>query len=319
MPYYSKEQIADARQMDLLTYLRNYEPQELVHVSGSTYSTREHDSLKISNGKWMWWSRGIGGASALDFLVKVRGIPFTEAVGKLINEEAATPSFSLPKKEITKPKKLFLPAKSTTNNEVIKYLTARGIDRGIIDDCIKEGLIYESLPYHNCIFVGYDKAGEAKYASYRATSLQRIMGDAAGSDKRCGFRIGSKGRSVHVFESAIDLLSFATIMKARTGEWRKEPMISLGGVYAPAVGNQMKIPAALISMLEDHKGIDTIALHLDSDYAGRAAAASIKTQLEGRYHIRDEPPPKGKDYNEYLMFLRGRERKEVSQNERTER
>ena len=37
--------------MDLLTYLRNYEPQELVHVSGNTYCTREHDSLRISNGK----------------------------------------------------------------------------------------------------------------------------------------------------------------------------------------------------------------------------------------------------------------------------
>ena len=36
--------------MDLLTYLRNYEPQELVHVSGNTYCTEEHDSLRISNG-----------------------------------------------------------------------------------------------------------------------------------------------------------------------------------------------------------------------------------------------------------------------------
>ena len=319
MPYYSKEQIADARQMDLLTYLRNYEPQELVHVSGSTYSTREHDSLKISNGKWMWWSRGIGGASALDYLVKVRGIPFTEAVEKLVSREAATPSFSLQRKNLPKPKKLLLPAKSPTTAEAVRYLASRGIDREIINSCIREGLIYESLPYHNCIFVGYDSTGEAKYASYRATSQQRIMGDAAGSDKGCGFRIGSKGRTVHVFESAIDLLSFATIMKARTGDWRKEPMLSLGGVYAPAAGKQMKIPAALVSVLEDHKGVDTIALHLDSDYAGRAASVAIKTQMQGKYRIRDEPPPKGKDYNDYLVYLRGRVRKEVSQNERTER
>ena len=54
--------------MDLLTYLKNYEPYELVHFSGNTYTTRTHDSLKISNGKWMWWSRGIGGRSALDYL-----------------------------------------------------------------------------------------------------------------------------------------------------------------------------------------------------------------------------------------------------------
>ena len=49
MPYVSQEDIQRAKEMDLLTYLRNYEPEELVHVSGETYCTREHDSLKISN------------------------------------------------------------------------------------------------------------------------------------------------------------------------------------------------------------------------------------------------------------------------------
>lgn len=69
MTYVSKEQLAAAREMDLLTYLQRYEPEELVHISGGTYATRTHDSLKISNGKWCWWSRGVGGANALDYLV----------------------------------------------------------------------------------------------------------------------------------------------------------------------------------------------------------------------------------------------------------
>ena len=74
MHYIAAEDVAKAKEMDLLTYLRNYEPQELVHVSGSTYCTREHDSLRISNGKWCWFSQGIGGRSALDYLIKVKGI-----------------------------------------------------------------------------------------------------------------------------------------------------------------------------------------------------------------------------------------------------
>ena len=74
MRYIAAEDIAKAKEMDLLTYLRNYEPQELVHVSGNTYCTREHDSLRISNGKWCWFSQGIGGRSALDYLIKVKGI-----------------------------------------------------------------------------------------------------------------------------------------------------------------------------------------------------------------------------------------------------
>ena len=52
MPFVSKKQIEQAREMDLLTYLQRYEPEELVHFSGNTYTTRTHDSLKISNGKW---------------------------------------------------------------------------------------------------------------------------------------------------------------------------------------------------------------------------------------------------------------------------
>ena len=63
MPYVSSDDILEARKMDLLTYLQNYEPQELVKFSADTYTTKSHDSLKISNGKWMWWSRGIGGHS----------------------------------------------------------------------------------------------------------------------------------------------------------------------------------------------------------------------------------------------------------------
>ena len=80
MPFVSKKQIEQAREIDLLTYLQRYEPEELVHFSGNTYTTRTHDSLKISNGKWCWWSHGIGGTNALDYLVSVRGLSLPDAV-----------------------------------------------------------------------------------------------------------------------------------------------------------------------------------------------------------------------------------------------
>ena len=75
--------IEQARQIDLLSYLQRYEPSNLKRVAGNVYCTREHDSLKISNGKWYWWSRGIGGYSALDYLMKVRELGFVEAVQTL--------------------------------------------------------------------------------------------------------------------------------------------------------------------------------------------------------------------------------------------
>lgn len=83
MSYVSPEDIALAKEMDLLTYLQNYEPQNLKRVARSTYCTREHDSLKISNGKWHWFSRGVGGKTALDYLIKVKDIPFISGFFKL--------------------------------------------------------------------------------------------------------------------------------------------------------------------------------------------------------------------------------------------
>ena len=84
MPFIPPETIEKARQVDLLTYLKTCEPDELVHISGDHYCTREHDSLKISNGKWYWFSRGFGGYNALDYLIKVKEVPFMEAVDSLV-------------------------------------------------------------------------------------------------------------------------------------------------------------------------------------------------------------------------------------------
>ena len=313
MPYYTEKQIDQARSIDLLTYLQSFEPTVLVHVRGNTYCSSEHDSLKISYVNWMWWSRGFGCNSSLDYLIKVKGMQFMDAM-KILTKEGTdlhdTDAKISRKPDCDVKRKLLLPDKSETNFEVIRYLTSRGIDSDVIKACIDEGLLYESLPYHNCIFVGFDETGNAAYAFYRATTGERLMGEAAGSDKRYSFRIDRAGSTLHVFESAIDLLSYATIMKMRTGEWRAEPMLSLGGVYAPSTNNkQTKLPIALENMTQNQTQINTIALHLDNDYAGRSATRSISEQLGNKYIVRDEPPAYGKDCNDYLQQLQRQKRK----------
>lgn len=96
MPYYDSEAIERARQVDLLTYLQTCEPQELVHVSGNVYCTKTHDSLRISNGKWCWFSRGIGGYSALDYLIKVNGYSFMDAMETITGRAAIRPPSFVP-------------------------------------------------------------------------------------------------------------------------------------------------------------------------------------------------------------------------------
>lgn len=181
MSYYTKEQIEWARSVDLLTYLQTYEPTELVHIRGDTYCSREHDSLKISNGKWYWWSRGFGASSALDYLIKVQGMKFTDAM-KILTDGAKAPSF-LSKMEsdsgIVENKRLLLPERSETTREITRYLSGRGIDRNLIEACIHREVLFESLPYHNCVFIGHDEKGIVRYGCYRSTN------DLTGSCSGC--------------------------------------------------------------------------------------------------------------------------------------
>lgn len=205
MAYYSQSTIAKAKEMDLLTYLQTYEPNELVKISGNTYTTKTHDSLKISNGMWMWWSRGIGGKSAVDYLMRVRGMTFIEAVSQIANDESAL------RKQYEKPKPrtertLILPTKAENNDIAIEYLKKRGINEDVIFYFIEHGMIYQSVPMNNIVFVGFDENNIPKYAGMRGTEKYRYIGDAYGSDKTFPFRLTNKdntkksNKPIKVFE-----------------------------------------------------------------------------------------------------------------------
>ena len=325
--YYSQNVLQAVRSIDLLTYLQRVEPQELVHVGGGTYCTIEHDSLKISNGMWYWFSRGVGGKSALDYLIKVKRMPFTEAVGMILGRAAEMPSVShiqaksqeqsetldklgvlnksgsddQLKKE--QKKELLLPKTVDGRPErVIAYLVDRGIDRPLIEACINHRLLYESAVYHNAVFVGYDPAGKARYAAIRGT-VGSYKGEASGSDKRYAFSIclPRQPPTVHVFESAIDLLSYATLEHRAGRDWQGDALLSLAGVFQRK--REKVLPIALKQFLEDHPSVKTVCLHLDNDAVGRSAAQGIVEALaDSPYQVIDEPPTHGKDINDQLRW-----------------
>ena len=298
--YYTKEEIETAREMDLLTYLRLYESENIVRVRGEVYCTREHDSLKISNGKWMWWSRGFGGASALDYLIKVKGLPFKDAM-EILSGRKTNPSFFIPQKEREKSKKLLLPERSESCSRAAAYLKCRGISENIIEKLIADGLLYESEPQHSCIFIGKDADGTPRYAAFRACSDEKILGEAAGSDKSWPFRIEAHhSPSLHLFESAIDLLSYATLRQLQDCRWDDENLLSMGGI---SVSKSGRLPVSLGRFLERNEHIRKIEIHFDRDAPGRNAAAMLMNILKDRYDAADVPPPQGKDFNDYLKNI----------------
>jgi len=299
--------IKQVRQMDLLTYLRSHEPSNLVRVSGNVYCTKEHDSLKISNGKWYWWSRGFGGISALDYLIKVKEVDFVEAVEIITGRIADYKPQPSPVKE-TAPKPLLLPPNNKSNERVINYLFGRGIDYQLITECIADGILYESADYHNAVFIGRNESGIPKYAACRSTIGSSFKGDATGSDKRYSFRLLAEQpcNSLHLFEAAIDVLSYATYLKCEGKDFRAENLLSLSGVYQPKKEiKESKIPVALSTFLKGNSQIKTIVLHLDNDKTGRLCTEALKELLQEEYKIVDAPPPVGKDFNDFLLSYLG--------------
>ena len=305
MAFIPPETIEKARQVDLLTYLKTCEPNELVHISGSHYCTREHDSLKISNGKWYWFSRGFGGYNALDYLIKVKEIPFLEAVERITGQVAYQPQQLHPAKP-EKPKVLLLPNASRSTSRVHAYLRSRGIDAELIDFCIQTGRLYESEPHHNAVFVGLDKYNKPRYANLRGLGTD-FVGDATGSDKRFSFSIPAPGsNTVHLFESAIDLLSYATLVKRNGGNWQRDHLVSLAGVYKPKENLQeSSMPLALKRYLSEYSEIRYITLRLDNDATGGRTAKALVSMLSNQYEVSVQPPPYGKDYNDYLCMRLG--------------
>lgn len=307
------EMIQKARQLDLLTYLQLQQPWELVPIGPNRYQTKTHDSLKIDHGMWYWWSRSIGGRSALDYLVAVEGWEFRKAVMHILDIERIQPT-EIPQKKFQEAKggiPVCLPMRANSNRRVQAYLMQRGIDRDIIDYFFSKGLLYESHPYHNAVFVGRNEKGEPAYAVLRSTGTKRFAGEAAGSQKAYAFSF-SEGRSatVHVFESAIDLLSYATLQKMRGTDWKAESYVSLGGC---SFSVEEGLPPSLSYMLHEKPHIRVIKLHLDNDSAGRTYTQAIIEIFQNDYQVINAPPPCGKDVNDYLM-MKLKQMEERSQN-----
>lgn len=306
MPYIPPEIVEKAKEMDVLTYLQNYEPNELVKVGNGTYSTKTHDSIRISNGLWNWFSRGVGGKNAVSYLMKVKNYSFLDAIQTIIGNVSVKQPV-IYREEKKEKKEFVLPLKSINSERAKRYLVKRGIDLEIINECINSGLIYESEPNHNVVFLGTDEEKKYKYAFFRGTNDTRFMGESKGSDKAYTFRLLSNNESerVHLFESAIDLLSYATLLKMKNIDWKNENMISLGGVNKPSEEQEVndKIPIAIIKFLENNSNIKQIYLHFDNDEIGEKASKALMEKLSNKYEVIDNRPPVGKDCNDYLKYV----------------
>lgn len=89
-----KECITPLKQIDLLSYLIQFEPNSIIKKEND-YRSIIHDGLIIRLDKWEWKEKNLSGKSAIQYLVFVEMMNYSDALyllfqcysKKLINEE----------------------------------------------------------------------------------------------------------------------------------------------------------------------------------------------------------------------------------------
>lgn len=288
-----KDQLKRVKEIGLLTYFQNYYPENLIKNGKTDYTTKTHSSLHMSNGMWFYWRTGVGGRSALDYLIKVEEYEFKDAVYHILDLLNSKDPVHIVQAKRTSVR-FKLPKPNSDNKIIIDYLVnKRKIDLEIVNYFIQHCFIYESQNDHSVVFVGYDEFCTPKFATKRATDTNTKK-DVFGSNKEYSFSISNQNSdTLHVFESAIDLLSFLTILKNNNEDYLNEHYLALGGVSGSSF-------PALSLYLKKHGQIKFIYLHLDNDKAGDLATTIIYDVLKTKYYVFDHRNYKFKDLNDFL-------------------
>ena len=138
MAWVTEEEYQAAKQVRAYEYLQTYQPGRLKKTrTRNEWQLQDHDSFKINEitSKWHWKSRGIGGMSALRFLMQVDGMGYTEAV-KILCEQ--TPVYVSRAEPAPRKKPFSLPFPNDSFYRVRRYLNQRGIRAEELEDVLPE-------------------------------------------------------------------------------------------------------------------------------------------------------------------------------------
>lgn len=178
MAHLEEDIIERAKNTDMIALLESEEGFSF----RSTYGEREfkcieHNSLVVNGNRrrWYWNSRQVGGNNAIDYLVKIRGMNFRDAVLHLVGDREQTAYTPIRKAvtenvSVSKPVRFVLPEQAhfpdgrRNFSNIIAYLNkGRGIDMNIINALIASGQIYQGVQYNGLHIVGYNDEGMAFY------------------------------------------------------------------------------------------------------------------------------------------------------------
>lgn len=304
--YVSKEMINKAMQVDLLEYAKSLGMEFETRGRNNTFYQKGH-SLNITRSKNMYYRFSTGkGGNVINFAMEQNGWTFQQAVRSLCGEEIqrSVPKQTYnPAKQIPKGK-MVLPKANSDSRRAFAYLVkTRHIDNQIVSQLMHERKIYEN-DKHSCVFVGYDKSGQAGYASVRSTYTMgnSYRGDVKNSDKRHCFTLNGKSDSVYVFEAPIDAMSHATLTKVSGWDWQEDWRIALGGVSDLGLQQFLSLHPEIKNIHfatdNDEQGKKVLENEYNTDGTIKKVGYMQKYKDKGYEVFREEPAHK--DFNEDL-------------------
>ena len=295
---FTDEERQKAKNTDMIAFLESYMGFEFKKV-GKYYQCRQHDSLMIYPDRqgFSWNSRNISGSDAIDFLRNIEGKSFREAMEIILygsfNAEIQPVIVKPPNSQI------ILPERAAQCNRLFDYLCKRRkISADVVNDFINEKMLYQDKK-SNCVFVGFDENGTAKFASIRGTLPDRkYRADCKNSDKRYAFRqIGTDTTRIYIFEAPIDLMSHCTItdMIYGRGTYKQQTRLSLCGIA----------DTALKAFLEIHKEVKILNFRLDNDETGHETVDKYTEKYQKLGYEVHAVFSREKDINEDLQKMGG--------------
>lgn len=291
------EEIYRANDVRIMEYIQKLNLQ--TKRAGKTLKVEGYGGLYIdpANNRWNCFSKGKGGGP-IQLVMFLENKSWLEAVKTLLDGNYESKNISNYGKDTMKikdkNKEFILPKKNKTFNHVIAYLIkTRGIDKDIIYKAIQNKTLYEDEK-RNCVFVGYDKEGKARYGGLRGTNTNKVFkGEVENSNKAYSFNIPGKTNKLYIFESPIELMSYLTLQKRFSPNVKlNDHMLSLGCLAT----------LALEKYIEDNPNIKELNLCLNNDKWGINAAKNIRQEYQGRYRVNIEYP-KLKDFNDVLIHI----------------
>jgi len=293
------DQIRTARQTDLAEFLLSIG--EPLRPEGSRHVHREYDSLVFTENAYFWNSRDEHG-NAIDYLVRHLNMNFNEAVGALLTFRLLGSGIKKPEPEKKQTSFDWSEIKlSADMRRTVAYLTkSRGINPKIIQDLIKNRLLYQEAESNNAIFPIYDELGEIVGAEQIGTlTNKRFKGVKTGSKYGYGYSVPQTREPKYIlfFESAVDLLSFIDIEQMKGKDISQSNLISLGGLKE----NIIK------STLERQNSPCQPILCVDNDQPAKEFITAVRGKIEGvRTFL---PSPDFKDWNDQLKAMKAENEK----------